>query len=96
MVADRDRFGSKIYLKACFHVYTLSIIFHIHLKPLFLLGSRSQVLNYVKFFIVMKGNIKILVNTLTFITYLQCVFGVPIIHGAKGRRLHTLAAVLML
>lgn len=96
MVADRDRFGSKIYLKVCLHVYTLSIVFHIHLQPLFLHGSRSQVLNYVKFFIVMKGNIKSLVNTLTFITYLQCVFRVPIIHGAKGGRLHTLAVVLML
>lgn len=44
----------------------------------------------------MKGNIKILVNTLTFITYLQCVFRVPIIHGANGGRLHTLAVVLIL
>lgn len=96
MVADRNRLGSKIYLKVCFHVYILSTIFHIHLYPLFLLDSRSQVLNYVKFFIVMKGNIKIFVNTLTFITYLQCVFRIPIIHGAKGGRFHTLAAVLML
>lgn len=44
----------------------------------------------------MKENIKILVNALPFVTYLQCVFRVPIIHGAKGGRLHTLAAVLML
>jgi len=44
----------------------------------------------------MKGNIKILANRLTFITYLQCVFRVPIIHAAKGGRLYTLAAVLML